>query len=145
MRVYYSCDLKKHINEFQKHTSENNILKAAFRYFKNHKIKNINIITFHRRHFFSKVSKIFGASFAEDLCKKGIYKYKDNYIKLINEKTAPDFNVIHVLAYLLDLESLESLINKYPDKEFLWIPQDEADLDILKEKYNTYNVYEEYK
>lgn len=145
MRVYYSCDLKKSINEFQKNTSENNILKAAFRYFKNHKIKNIDIITFHRRHFFSKVSKIFGVSFAEDLCKKGIYKYKDNYIKLVNEKATPDFDVINVLAYLLDFESLENLLIKYPSRQFLWIPRDEADLERLKEKYDTYNVYEEYK
>ncbi|MGF6906928.1 hypothetical protein [Fusobacterium sp. PH5-44] len=145
MVIYYSCDLKENINEFKKNTSEYNILKTSFKYLKDHKIKNINIITFYRRHFLWKISKIFGMEVAESLCKKGIYRYKNNYVKLINEKTTPEFDTLYIMAYLLSFESLEILIKKYPSKIFLWIPNDETELNRLKEKYETYNVYSEYK
>jgi len=145
MKVYYSYDFKENLSKSQKNISENNIVKASFKFFKVNKIKNISMITYHRRYFLSKLKKIFGIDFVDALCKRGNYRYKDNQVEIVNDKVIPQFNSNHVLVYFLDFDSLEKLMGNFPDKTFLWIPSNTCQVNKLLKKYEAINIFEDFK
>jgi|GEM_PF-6597970 hypothetical protein len=141
MKVYYFYDFKENMSKSQKNISEHNIVKAAFKFLKVNKIKNVSMITYHRRYFFDKLKKIFGLDFVEALCKRANYKYKNNHVELVNENVAPHFNSDHILAYFLDFESLEKLVMAFPEKVFLWIPSNVFQVNEFLKKYEAINIF----